>query len=452
MSSLISPYLILILLFCSIIKYSIKRIYERYSMVVKPHGVVSRKLLNENSIKGIAWLMSFPNSGTTYTQRLIQKTSGYSVASNYGHELIDDSGNVLTDSRIDSIQINSADVNGPFLTSSSLTAPLNAYLLTKTHCGGYCFSECPPNWYRLSPLKFLQECRLGLRYNYIEPGKPPRESWVQYDYENVKRIVHLIRNPFDNVVGRFFHEYELHSKLNDYHWLQKYSKDPLGFQNWCDETDKKWKFYERNLWGPDIFEASKGVRCHGEFTRYIRWHNNGFELHKGMNVPVFVLYYEDYANDTEGTLNDLFDFLGLTKIEAKLIPFSFSSHKEFYSQFDISKIANYIEYMATETSLKYIERYLVPETTIKHENHDAKQNDQVLFHNNEKQKKELINAIPNSAQSEKLLALINDDWQNNKAAAIEQKFYNVQAGLQKISEEWKSEKEKGYSLRYFFGH
>jgi len=63
------------------------------------------------------------------------------------------------DREIDSIPL-IQDVNRPYRVSPYLPLPSDDYVLAKTHCGGYCFLDYPPNWYRLSPLKFLQVPRM----------------------------------------------------------------------------------------------------------------------------------------------------------------------------------------------------------------------------------------------------------------------------------------------------
>ena len=40
---------------------------------------------DDGTPRRIAWLMSFPNSGTTYTKHLVHTVSGYNTASNYGN-------------------------------------------------------------------------------------------------------------------------------------------------------------------------------------------------------------------------------------------------------------------------------------------------------------------------------------------------------------------------------
>ena len=86
----------------------------------------------------VAWLMSFPNSGTSYTMRLVQAVSNTTAATNYAEECKQDSeGRVATLFESPS---------GPYLRQQILSGgmPLpKRYILTKTHCGGRCV-HCIP--------------------------------------------------------------------------------------------------------------------------------------------------------------------------------------------------------------------------------------------------------------------------------------------------------------------
>jgi hypothetical protein len=90
----------------------------------------------------IAWLMSFPNSGTSYTSKLIRHASQTRTASNYGNEervAVGLSRAIFDD-----------QPTGPFWQDMHIhpeyTLPQN-YALTKTHCGGRC-EMCGPTQVR----------------------------------------------------------------------------------------------------------------------------------------------------------------------------------------------------------------------------------------------------------------------------------------------------------------
>ena len=72
----------------------------------------------------IAWLMSFPNSGTSYTSYLVRTVTGQLTASNYRSEQA--GADAVFEDR----------PAGPFWTGvGNFDSPTSGYLLTKTHCG-----------------------------------------------------------------------------------------------------------------------------------------------------------------------------------------------------------------------------------------------------------------------------------------------------------------------------
>lgn len=115
---------------------------HRCNVNAQDHGEHVRPLVDSSSssslLPDIAWLMSFPNSGTSYTMRLVQAVSNTTAATNYAEECKQDSaGRVAT--LFDS-------PSGPYLRQQVLDGgmPLpKRYILTKTHCGGRCV-HCIP--------------------------------------------------------------------------------------------------------------------------------------------------------------------------------------------------------------------------------------------------------------------------------------------------------------------
>jgi hypothetical protein len=132
----------------------------------------------------IIWLMSFPNSGTSFTSRLVRHVTHLSTASNYGLESIDPATN-------SSVPIYR---HGPYWTDVTVNTsnPYPAkYVLTKTHCGGKC-DVCGPSHWLENTHSFKVACLSGTGMVH------GRRVEVRYDEALVKKAVHLIRNPFDN--------------------------------------------------------------------------------------------------------------------------------------------------------------------------------------------------------------------------------------------------------------
>ena len=77
----------------------------------------------------LAWLMSYPNSGTSYTMTMVGKLSGKATASNYGRE--------LTSAPEPNVPLYPDQWEGPFYNAIDKTRPLpDDYIMVKTHCGG----------------------------------------------------------------------------------------------------------------------------------------------------------------------------------------------------------------------------------------------------------------------------------------------------------------------------
>ena len=124
----------------------------------------------------IGLLMSFPNSGTSYTISNTELVSQRTTASNYGIGL-------YTHERLPS---------GPFLHRDQMDLP-SSFLLTKTHCMGYC-DDCHPRVFVIqSTQSFWEGCLSG------EQMVNGNRTKFSYDGSLVTRAIHLFRSPFEYV-------------------------------------------------------------------------------------------------------------------------------------------------------------------------------------------------------------------------------------------------------------
>jgi len=137
--------------------------------------------VSPNELPEVAWLMTFPNSGTTYTLKLIQQYTNTTTATNYGNE---QSVHGTT------IPVHPWLVNGPFLRHPTWQQPPR-YILTKTHCGGTTISPSPEDYIE-TVRSFEIGCRSGNKV-----VNDTRVAAITYSMDVPKRAVHLIRNPFD---------------------------------------------------------------------------------------------------------------------------------------------------------------------------------------------------------------------------------------------------------------
>ena len=305
----------------------------------------------------IAWLMSFPNSGTTYTEKLVQMLTQYTVATNYGHEYVNAVGQA--DRINESVPVFENNLDGPFRLSDA-PLPDGGYLLTKTHCGGYCFSDCPPNWYILTPDQYLTECVRGARYSKKASGGGTEQTWVQYDPTIVKKIVHLIRDPFDNIIARFHHEYKISDREGKKEFTTQFSNDINGFKKWCQHISQKIKpsdtyHSEKTNFAPEFLEVSKNVPCYGEFIKYIQWHNNAFAVQKQLNVPGLVIKYEDYHFDFDGSVSKILNFVEQSS-KGKAPEYLWHPYSGYYTEDEMRRIAKFLRFLSSDETLDVLNK------------------------------------------------------------------------------------------------
>ncbi len=205
---------------------------------------------------------SFPNSGTSYTLHTVRELTNTTTATNYGLE-----GDIKDEDSAPAFK-GDIGVNGPYLELiPGRTTTIPELILTKTHCGGYSYSLNPDS-YIVNPRKFLRECLFslkGVRSNDTMARQP-----VWYSPDLVKKVVHIVRDPFDNVVARF--HLDRYAKTES--WLKEYPANKLGFQKWCIGIDDDNKRLMRHKFvDNDLRKAFSGVPCRAEFFRYVQWHN-----------------------------------------------------------------------------------------------------------------------------------------------------------------------------------
>ena len=265
----------------------------------------------EGPFPRVAWLMSWPNSGTSYTLRLVRDITNLSTATNYGHEhLVNDS----------SILVHQDWVNGPFRANASQELPKHV-ILTKTHCGSRCV-HCGPDGYLETPRTFQRSCQSGRRHFNATWSKE-----AIYQSNIVSQAVHLIRNPMDNVVARFH--------LSRRHAGDKaFDNNATGFQAWCSKMDTSYELYESHTpWlDPPLLQLWKGVPCHAEFFKYIQWHNLAWSAAEHMDISMHLLRYEDYSRNWKGTVDALLSFLQLSAVTWEgATPFEIQTYDSFYT-------------------------------------------------------------------------------------------------------------------------
>ena len=284
----------------------------------------------------LAWLMSFPNSGTSYTMNMVKKVTSLDTASNYGQESVGEDGlgvSLFTTNE-------TSTVGPPFWitpTNPKYKNPSKGYILTKTHCGSNCQS-CSVSKYLESHDLFLEHCLEGL-YNVKDDDGRLTKKFGSYNKELVKRAVHLIRDPFDNVVSRFHLYNKHHTKKNQTNEIGAYPRSREGFRKFCSDEgeiyyseEKDSKFYHA------VFDTVKDVPCHADFYRYIQWHNLAFITTWNLDIPSLIIHYENYTHNFQKTQDMILEFLQQDGLYQAPPFIDGKTYRDYYSQEEIDAV------------------------------------------------------------------------------------------------------------------
>jgi hypothetical protein len=323
----------------------------------------------------IVWLASYPNSGTSFTMTLVERASNLSTATNYGDE--------VTHKSHDSVPLYPHHEEGPFWEGTSENAVAlkriirdlpQSYILTKTHCGARCI-KCPASEYLVrSTRQFISGCqktsyRREKKMIYTEEGAP---------MSSIRRMVHLIRNPFHNVVARF-HLERKNMISKDASWEDVFPYNSTGFHNYCHYLDTEFGYEDETLLPSTLYKKyyrNAAIPCHAEFFKWTQWHNYVVQSaallgrpedrtqppdHDGSppTIPVHVVWYEEYATNFNQTFAEIMEFLELpVAAGAEIRSFrSLPTYSDHYSKEQIRAVKSMIQHVATPEAWELMQHY-----------------------------------------------------------------------------------------------
>lgn len=299
----------------------------------------------KSSLPEVAWLMTYPNSGTTYTLKLIQQYTNTTTATNYGNE----QGTKET-----TIPVHKDLENGPFFRYPSWRSPPR-YILTKTHCAGTSIDPSPTDYVE-TVRSFETACRSGNRILNDTKISP-----VMYEESVPKRAVHLFRNPFDNIVARLHLEQKRWNRTENDKNLAVFNASKVGFHAWCAFQDSRAFRKERSsrFFDMEVWELAKGLPCHAEFMRYAWWHDLAIETARRKKFPVHYLFYENYTENWVDTVHQLFGFLYLSPAEgASPLEFITGKHYvDYYNQEHVRLAGELVSKLVSPESWALLEHY-----------------------------------------------------------------------------------------------
>ncbi|KAG7361994.1 sulfotransferase family protein [Nitzschia inconspicua] len=293
-------------------------------------------VMTVQSTAKVVWLMSFPNSGTSFTLRLINELSNTATATNYGEE--------LQNMKIPLIQLNTEENAqvGPFLLQ--LFQQIPNYIITKTHCWGYNTRAPPKRYIDLKEKMFEKGCR-SVTYPTPDANYVMADTRL-YNMTVPKKAIHIVRNPFDNLVSRW------------HLWKNDYENTTHSFADFChfwDTTNEERG--ERQFLSQETYNLMKDLPCRSDWYRYVQWHNLAIRLIEKHRLPALSINYEDYESKYGQIIQQLLDFLELPKLHD---PPPFKEGKSYmyeYTPEDQQKAKKFVRHLASEQTWSLIKRY-----------------------------------------------------------------------------------------------
>ncbi|CAB9501838.1 expressed unknown protein [Seminavis robusta] len=325
---------------------------------LKPTGdrLVSEPMDDDGttSAPSIAWLMSFPNSGTSFTLHLTREASNCTTATNYALE-----GEVKDQPGVQAIPTPDGS-HGPWLEIiPNRPSRIPRFILTKTHCGGFC-SYCPPFKYVETPRSFQMSCQTGTKAYPSKEGELKKKV-VTYDSHLVKKAIHVFRHPLDNVVARFHldHRRQLRggNSKKSLSWPTTFPRNSTGFQRWCHFMDSTSDLLDLHWVDQRMRDALDGVPCKAEFFRYVQWHNMAFVALDEMGIPSMNLHYEDYQYQFDETRERIIDFLELPRSSGSVEFVPGKEYRDYYNLTQTKAIQGFIKEFSSRATWTELERY-----------------------------------------------------------------------------------------------
>ena len=332
----------------------------------RENATLSSALKKEKSGPEVVWLMCFPNSvrimlnaaiscimrlvltiylchlqGTSFTIRNTEKMSNTSTATNYASDW--------------DVPVRPEFIDGPFIQNLAPLDMPSSYILTKTHCAGYC-DDCEPQDFVETSGSFQEGCRTVAK-RIKSGGEPVR---ALYSAEIPRKAVHLIRNPFDNLIARLHLTVKKKKQLG---WTEEqlaaFSNSRDGYLKWCQFADQAVS-NETTFISSDIKELFQNLPCAADWYRYVQWHNLAIEATQRLQLPIYVLYYENYTENFDKTVDDLFHFLELHKVNNPVPFIAGKTYQNFFSEDEARAATRLVENMASPECWKLIGHYFDP--------------------------------------------------------------------------------------------
>jgi Sulfotransferase domain len=192
--------------------------------------------------------------------------------------------------------------------------------------------------------------------NVNETAGSRERVFSSYPPDQLAKAIHLIRDPFDNVVSRFHLERQLPGRE-----AAKFEDSREGFRSYCKSIDNAHKANEKRVifLSDQLLEIMRTVPCHEDFFRYIEWHNLAFFTARDLELDTYVLRYDSYRTRYNETVNELLDFLKLTVHKnGQWVPFYEGYvYSNYFTDNEKRAVAEAFEIMSSSETWKHVRPY-----------------------------------------------------------------------------------------------
>merc|ERR1711862_483163 len=174
------------------------------------------------------------------------------------------------------------------------------------------------------------------------------ESKSSLSQNSVKKIIHVVMNPFTNVISRFNHQNDLSDKNSQ------------NFQNWCESLDQKFSEKESSMFTETESALMENVPCHAEFYRFISWHNYAFSISRYLGLPSVAMNVESFDEDYDGSLDRLLEFLEVSEVGNQAtvkVQFPVIDDSKYYSTKQRKSIMKLVKRLSSEDTWDSLKVY-----------------------------------------------------------------------------------------------
>jgi hypothetical protein len=189
-----------------------------------------------------------------------------------------------------------------------------------------------------------------------------------------KKAIHLIRDPFDNIVARWHLVMKNRmpknglSKREDSavtkEWLSMANpRSPEGFRAWCRFVDRRdevrlVRFFSSQVWiNSNLRKQMKAVPCAADWFRYTQWHNLATAMVVEKKISTHTVYYESYSTHYNQTVQGILDFLQLQWIGLPRPFIPGKSYHDYYTPSEALAAMQLVKELATEQTRELVGHY-----------------------------------------------------------------------------------------------